>query len=180
MVSYVPSIAISTGVKNKTFSHDLEPMKEVEIKAISSLFGTVSFIRLKVPEDTRVMATAYGSDVTKYKKGGDVAYVTFGESYHVIASPHYALDMKIVIRPGERELRPLIRVEETGSIELGGHPGRYFSGKGLFLGRKRKHLVTVHYCDQTDRTIQITFKGPRNLDMLELIRKLEVICHEME
>ncbi len=154
-------------------------MKEVEVKAISSLFGAVRFLRLKVPDDVEIMATIYGSDVTRYKGKENEAYVTFGESYHVIASPNYALDMKILIRPGLKELKPKMRVKEIGDIELGGHLGHYFLGKG-FLGGRRKQLVTVHYCDQTDRTIQIIFKGPSDLDLLGLVKSLEVICHEME
>ncbi len=154
-------------------------MREVDIKAVNQLFGTVRFLSLKIPEDATVMATIYGSDVTSYRREGDEAYVIFGESYHVIASPNYALDMKVVIRPGRRDLKPRMKVEEDGPIEIGGHLGQYFLGRGFLMDKKRR-IVTVHYCDQTDRTIQLSFKGAGDIDLLRFLRGLEVVCHEVE
>ncbi len=154
-------------------------MKRVHIRAVSSLFGTVDFLTLTVPEDIEVLATAYGSDITQYERRGHLAYVTYGESYHILATPAYAVDMRIVVRPGKKELKPRIRVEETGSIEVGGHRATYYLGRGMITGRKRRHLFTVHYCDITDRTIQIMFKGPLDLNMMEVLERIGVLCHEM-
>ncbi len=154
-------------------------MRRVNIRAVNSLFGTVDFLVLTVPDEAEVMATAYGADVTQYERRGHLAYVLYGESYHVLATPEYAVDMRIVIRPGRKEMRPRIRIEESGRTEIGGHQATYYVGRGLITGRKRKHLVTVHYCDITDRTVQIMFKGPPHLDMKRILDEVGVLCHEM-
>ncbi len=154
-------------------------MKRVHIRAISSLFGTVDFLTLTLPDEAEVLATAYGSDITQYERRGHLAYVTYGESYHVLATPRYALDLRIVVRPGRRNLKPRIRVEKTGETEVGGHPATYYVGRGFLTGRNKNHLFTVHYCDITDRTIQIMFKGPLDVDIVKILEDVGVLCHEM-
>ncbi|MDK2371792.1 MAG: hypothetical protein QI197_00165 [Candidatus Korarchaeota archaeon] len=154
-------------------------MKRAHIRAVSSLFGTVDFLTLTVPDEAEVMATAYGSDITQYERRGHLAYVTYGESYHVLATPSYTVDMRIVVRPGRKDLRPRIRIEKTGETEMGGHPAAYYVGRGIITGRSKNHLFTVHYCDVTDRTIQIMFKGPSDLDVMKILEDVGVLCHEM-
>ncbi len=154
-------------------------MKRVHIRAISSLFGTVDFLTLTVPDEAGVKATAYGSDITQYERRGHLAYVTYGESYHVLTTPSYAVDLRIVVRPSKKDLKPRIRVEKTGETEVGGHPATYYVGKGIITGRNKNHLFTVHYCNITDRTIQIMFRGPSDLDMMKIFEDVGILCHEM-
>ncbi len=149
-------------------------MKEVFLRAVNSLLGAVEFLKLRVPEDIRVLPTAYGSDVTSYDEKSYL--VTYGESYHVLVGKDFALDMKVVIRPGLKSMSPGITVEEKGYTYVGGHVAHIFRGKKGLLNKKDA-LVVIYYCDSTNRTIKLEFKGKPKYDLMDIFDRLEVICH---
>ncbi len=149
-------------------------MREVFLRAVNSLVGTVEFLKVMVPDDVRVLPTAYGSDVTSYDRKSFL--VTYGESYHLLVGRDYALDMKVVIRPGLRGMSPGIKVEDEGTTYVGGHVARYFRGKKGFLDKKDA-LVILYYCNVTNRTIKIEFKGKTKYDLMDIFDRVEVICH---
>ncbi|MFN7106393.1 MAG: hypothetical protein ACK4M3_07425 [Pyrobaculum sp.] len=119
------------------------------------LLGLYNFVVLTTPPGWRVVVMPMASEVFRHREVNGVKWVRDGEVTHFLQNGEEAYRLEIVVKPGRRRL-------EGDYIAVNSHEGRYrVRERG---GRYR--LEVSYYCPETDRTIEISIEGLRELSIL--------------
>lgn len=133
----------------------------------NALLGFYEFIVLSTPPNWHVVVRPMASEVFAHVTKGDRKWVRDGEVSHLFLSDEGAYLVDIKIKPGHKR-----KLSSDKSFQLSTHTAYY-----LIEEKKKEKILKIEiYCEETNRTLNISIKGIRIPENLIEYLKYSV-CH---